>query len=316
MPAERGADYYSASELGQCARACVASRLGYNKLPLPPKYEGEGGYFERGRELEVECVEVLRKGGSKVWGEQQEVVLHLPDTRTIVTGHIDGFIHDIRYAPSDCVLEVKSPKSWEKFQEECFIKPRDVRFSDPLMARYAWQASVYMHAENAPLFYCTMLHGQPVWFTIKEPPFTLDQIAERVQALDGWVDLNQLPPCSQKDYPCAFAYLHEKEPIKDDPEVDEILKNYAIARATNEATEMVMKTERAKLEFIMESRSVDSIKSNEGTVSRVTTHRQNIDMKGLRRDHPHIAEEYTTRTESTHTRITLPKDEEPNDVRP
>ena len=142
---ERGTYYYRASQLGNCARALTAARLG---LPPRPPSDRSEYYFAEGHLYEEAAKERLREGGWETWGDQTEVILPIIN-KVAVRGHTDGFA---RKQEREFVLEVKSAGG------NVFNKLLNTGFRNWLWSKpsYLWQISVYMHATGKPALYVVM----------------------------------------------------------------------------------------------------------------------------------------------------------------
>lgn len=208
-----------ASSFGGCIKAQVAACLDYTPMDTPAAMQA---VFDRGNEHEDANLAALVRAGYMISAEQQEVRIDKLPVGSVV-GHIDGLIRDEhdRYR----LWESKSPNAWAKFHDT--YKKDD--WSDPLAHRYAWQISVYMHAlEMEACVTCLQDDGTIGMFVIEKPPFTVQDIVDRLISINEWVKIGQLPQlCSSRDYPCPFVYLHEDDvDVVDDPVLDQLASEY------------------------------------------------------------------------------------------
>lgn len=211
-----------ASELGGCVKAQIARQMAYEPLPTPEKMQA---IFDRGNEHEDLCVEAMTAAGYTITHQQHEVLM-LWNTTQIV-GHLDGVVTIDDSHPA--VLEIKSPGAWQKFQ----TAHRTGDWSDPLAHRYAWQISVYMLAMGMEAtIACLTDDGELRTFGIEIPPFDDRAVYARVNTIiTGALNMMLPKDCTQNDYPCPFAYLHEAPDVEDDPALDELVFRYEQAVA-------------------------------------------------------------------------------------
>jgi hypothetical protein len=212
-----------ASELGRCVKASAAILQGFTPLPTPEKVQG---WYDAGNEHETANEAALLEEGWRITGQQMEVIISCDDAR--VEGHLDGIIHGgISTTPLGTrIWESKSPGAWAKFEKA--YKTGD--WSDPLAHRYAWQASVYMLAKDMELM-VTCLDSETIRsFIIETPPFTLQQVEQRVREILTFAGGDLPALCSQTDWPCPVAYLHIDPDYDLDPELDLAAKDSLFAR--------------------------------------------------------------------------------------
>lgn len=211
-----------ASELGSCLKAQVAKQLGFSPMDTPEVIQAA---FERGNEHEELCAGAMTASGWVIANQQLEVTLDVLDGWQVV-GHLDG---TTMHAEGDLiprVWEAKAPNAYDKFEHA--YKNGD--WSDPLAHRYAWQISTYMLSTGLEAYVTSWDEERGVrGFGIEIPPFTLDDIENRVRIIALSMNHGELPQmCSQNDWPCPFFYLHENtEEITEDPVLDRMVEDYA-----------------------------------------------------------------------------------------
>lgn len=192
-----------ASSFGGCIKAQVAGCLRYEPMLPPDRMQA---VFDAGHEHEDANAAALRADGYAIDREQEEVQMDRLPVGSVV-GHIDGVITHWDFG--ERLWESKSPNAWAKFEKA--YKTGD--WSDPLAHRYAWQISVYMHALGLEAYVtCVQDDGTILGFVIETPPFTHQDIVDRLISINEWVKIGTLPQlCTSRDYPCPFVYLHEDD---------------------------------------------------------------------------------------------------------
>jgi hypothetical protein len=195
-------DYcYGASEIGSCLTAQVARRLGHDPAPPPAFVQG---WFDRGHLHEEECLAAMEIGWSL--GDRQSEFTIDCGNRVGVIVHvdamgeriIDNYTHKVEM--QSYVIECKAPGTWAKFERA--YKMAD--WSDPLMHRYAYQVSAQMVATGLECV-VACYDGAVRTFGIEAPPFTRDEIVDRVTLIENLASLGVLPDhCSQADWPCGY----------------------------------------------------------------------------------------------------------------
>ena len=219
-----------ASALGSCTKALIAGLMGYAPLPVSDQMQAT---YDRGTVHETANGDALVEQG---WGivhkwegfetDEDQIFVRLQVADVIeITGHLDGVIlHEEHTINPPRVWESKSPASWAKFEQAA----RTNVWTEPLIHRYGWQISCYMHALGMEAM-VTCLDGEEVKsFVIEVPPFSLEQIEARCMDIAEAVATQNLPvACSQADYPCPVAYLHETPEVDEDEELDAKVALYA-----------------------------------------------------------------------------------------
>ena len=207
-----------ASALGSCIKAQVALLMGYTPLDPPDKIQAA---YDRGNEHEDANAVTLVASGWEIISEQREVVLSITPEIQVV-GHVDGLTREVG-TPDFRVWESKAPNAWAKFEKA--YKTGD--WSDPLCHRYAWQISCYMIGTGLEAI-VTCFDGDTIKsFVIEVPPYTLNQIQFRAGTIAGLANDAELPRrCTQNDYPCPVAYLHETEDPVEDETLDALVADY------------------------------------------------------------------------------------------
>jgi hypothetical protein len=239
--------------------------------------------------------------------DQWSIVLHVAGAR--ITGHLDGITVGRRGEdPRPRVLEIKSPISWAKWERA--HKTGD--YSDPLMNRYAWQISVYMVATGLEAVVACVKDGQVRTFGIEVPPHSRDEIAERVAFMETAVRSEASNPvamlaCSQADYPCPVAYLHDRAEVVEDEALERLQASYSIWKRTKDQADGELKSLREAIDAHLGLS--ESLTTAAGTATRVTTTRTTYDTKAAIADGVDLTA-YAKTSTSTSVRVT-PRSPEP-----
>lgn len=228
---------YRASSLGNCVKALVAARLGYEAFPHPDWLLKK---FEEGNAAEPVLIDrFLSYHPGKWWMldpnnefayEDYPYVKHadvhddqftcqIPVGNTaVIRGHMDGI------ATNDngdlYVVECKAfaASYWDKYMKQGI----------EAFPYYATQLSLYMHATGLPGMFVIghknadgiMDDGCEVHVDMfLDPPLGLGSIKARVAKIERIATTGELPACDQNQYPCQFVYLHD-----DDTEEEDVLE--------------------------------------------------------------------------------------------
>jgi hypothetical protein len=307
-----------ASALGSCTKALIADLLGYAPLPVSDKMQG---IYDRGNTHEADCVNALEADGYHIWcqntmddpgherfvWDQDQVYIEIESGSVKITGHLDGVIAPLTTdwvaGTRERILECKSPASWAKFEQAA----RTNIWTDPLCHRYGWQISAYMLALDMEAM-VTCLDGEEVKsFVIEVPPFSLEDIEARCIDIAEAVALNQLPVgCSQADWPCPVAYLHEEPEFEEDDTLDSLVISYAFWTEEEKLAKRSKDEAKERIEAHLGER--ESVNTQASKVSRYTQKNPDkVDKDALRRDG--LYETYVTPGgESTRIKITARDD--------
>lgn len=301
---------YRASSLGSCTKAQVALQCGYSPLAASDQMEG---LYSRGRDHEVECIAALWAQDNTLctepgddhdgrWGErlawdQDQLYVELEVAGAKITGHLDGVMRGPFGMDSTWdVLEIKSPQSFHKWEKA--HKTGD--YSDPLMNRYAVQLSVYMLATGLEAVVACVEEGQVRTFGVETPPYDLSAITTLVAFMEDHVEAGRLPvTCSQSDYPCPVAYLHEKPEY----EADEVLDQLVTDREFNRQMVKEWQAKVASLDARIAEYAVTDIETPTSKVTHYTTTRTTYDHDAMEKDGIDLSK-YATIKESQSIRIT------------
>lgn len=278
-----GVAYYRASYLGSCMRALAAARMGYTPTPPPEKLAKT---FEAGHRAEDDCVEHLRSLGWNIYSQQRPCRMLMETSRggVAIVGHIDG-IGESPGAEEPVILEIKSQGA------STWAASRD----NELWDRYRWQASVYMHALRMPLTWVrwhrdnTAGQSPRIEFeTLREPPYTMEQIRERLDAVEEAASRAQLPTECSRQFGCAFYYLHE-EPGDEVPParifgLSDLAAAYWRAQQEEAAARRAKEVARQKLVDFLAERHVQHAIDGRFAVRLVTKERSQINQDRLAED--------------------------------
>lgn len=208
---EDGTVVYRASALGgECTRALVLSRLGYDERPPPPDMYRR---FQEGHLHEEDVMRRMREEGWTIWDEQATVTL-MVSGKIRVVGHIDGKgaivgegrEHHVSLGNIEPrIVEVKSQSKDE------FAAFDAKGWESGIFPKYKWQLSVYMLATGLPavLVRKDRNSGQIKLEWVDEPFYDLRAIRSRVLsvemlAADG-IGPEECGPGTI--YPCPFFYM-------------------------------------------------------------------------------------------------------------
>lgn len=290
-----------ASALGSCTKALIAGLMGYAPLPVSDQMQA---VYDRGHEHEEGNAFALVALGAEIRNEQREVSLTFGPIQ--VVGHIDGEVSKYVSAVGDewRLWESKSPASWAKFEQAA----RTNVWTEPLIHRYGWQISCYMIALGMEAM-VTCLDGEEVKsFVIEVPPFSLEQIEARCMEIAEAVATQNLPVmCSQADYPCPVAYLHETPEFEEDEWLDELVKNYDFC--SWQVKDLTEKRDGIKQQIEQHLGDREQVNTATSKVSRYTQKNPDkVDKDAMRRDG--VYELYVTPGgDSTRIKITSRGDE-------
>jgi hypothetical protein len=255
-----------ASNLGACTKALAAERLGFKPLPVSEVLEAA---FERGHQHEAELAKVMREEGWVITDEQEEVAVYFDGVPSSLgaasVGHIDG----IACAPDSTYercWEAKNVNAWRQYE-----RAHKTDTWTPLTNKYRWQSSVYMVALGMEQMVSCLDDGRVKSFIIEVPPFSREQILERVAAIEALVELPaDCEAGCRDDWGCPFRYLHtDDRVITEDEEIDKAAKRYEYWRLSAKDSEAQQKAARSDLERLLGDRP-----KVETTTSIVTSYSQ------------------------------------------
>lgn len=178
-----------------------AARSGLEPKPFPTRIQRA---MDEGTELESTILEQLYTdhGFSFDYGGQQFQV-------ELVVGAWNGITLIVR----------------GKMDEKAYGRPVDVKaFSQSsvddyrdngMPERYKWQQSVYCHGNGSDAFYMPIYNkdtGKIEPWTLEplQPPYSREQIRDRVLEVEEWIDKGTMPDTCTLEYPCQYYYLHEQ----------------------------------------------------------------------------------------------------------
>lgn len=220
---------YRASAFGLPVRSLVAARLGYEPY-APPDPVREAGL--EGWRLESSIKESL---GELVSDDQREVEFH--HGLVIVRGHIDG-----RFPAK--LLEVKTVtqaglEAWQARRWKA--RPG-----------WAWQVSCYCEAlELGSVVMAVMARDTGEVDRWEDaPPYQAHHIRERIDTVEHFVGLGQLPP---RDDTFSgwdpWSYLHRLESVAD-PEMGQHLRDYIAAQDAERQAQEASRAAKAQRESL------------------------------------------------------------------
>lgn len=310
---------YRASAIGSCIRGLVAERLGHQPAPTPDKAQA---WFDAGHKHEAEILHaatelVGQSLGYPVTLEHRQREVRIPVDKGIeIVGHVDALAckgDGLIVAVVDA--KCRSAGMIARWEEEC-QKPGWGMFG-----RDAWQQSVYSWAfRGLPVF---MVQGERLTDDMGEtelgvvtlsrfdtPPYTLDEIFDRVRQIEDAARSEELPGCDKSQYPCAFYYLHpEEDTATSDPELQLMIHALDQAYGVKEEAETQYQYLRDRVEAAMRERGLSKVSWKGTTVSRVEQLRTKTNWARFRRDHAELDyEAYEDKTMSVSIRLSQSDD--------
>lgn len=255
---------YRASAFGLPVRSLVAARLGHEPY-APPDAVRQAG--QEGTRLESSIKDSL---GVPVHDDQRQVEFH--HGAAIVRGHIDGRL-SVRQ-----LLEVKTVtqaglEAWQARRWKA--RPG-----------WAWQVSCYCEAlELGSVVMAVMARDTGEVDRWEDaPPYQAHHIRERIDTVEHFVGLGQLPP---RDDTFSgwdpWSYLHRLESVAD-PEMGQHLRDYIAAQdaerqaqEASRAAKAQRESLKARIVFLMGDRQkvhadgLEATRSRNGSLTLRTT---------------------------------------------
>lgn len=223
---------YKASELGACSKYLIAARCGFE--PIENKYAAPILAFERGKRMELEIVEWLKREGwvitdtqkaywHKVWEKDGEEV--------VIEAHPDalGFSHFLEKGSEvQHAIEIKTCD----LSAYLDLAKNGLPYARGLFPRYRWQVSCYALVTRLPVVLVVREHETveqktAVYYLSREDLYSADEILARIKWLESKVDDYDIPTAC--DYPniyCPLPYMHESE-VEEDPDLEKLLAEHA-----------------------------------------------------------------------------------------
>lgn len=176
-------------------------------MPQPPM-EFLQKALEASREAEAVVLKDLAKRGWTV-EPSESVALELPNGR--LTGTTDGFISG--EGLGRCVLEIKS-LGRDLFER--YVRAGIPGMGDPFSRMYGMQVSAYMLATGLPCL--VAVYGKASEQTLEklyeEPPFTQEEINERMEAVHFFAERNEWPDCDAKCSSSSwYWHIHDEKEV-------------------------------------------------------------------------------------------------------
>jgi hypothetical protein len=282
---------YRASELGGCIKRNVAARRGEKPREVPAKTQA---MFDRGNAHEEACLAVMNEQGWGIYDRQKTVTLPINDDCQVV-GHLDGLVSLPEALDQFFVGEIKSPVSWNLFQQEQYSP-----FPSFLIDRYRWQLSVYMVCEEKEALLVTLDDFHVRFHGIELPPYSKEEIVNRVLELEDQAREGLPKLCSTREYPCPFWYLHEEEiGDGDDPFVGSLHE----AALSYDRFNRLAKQAKKELDLLMEDR--DHYWNDQVRITKSRATRRSVDYKQMAQDYAIDLGAYTKQTEYDTTRVSI-----------
>lgn len=304
---EDGVVVYRASSVGNCLRSLVASRLGYEPMPHPDWLLEK---FAEGNVNEPIIMDMVREAGWYVYVDPPEIgqleVEMMVGSKVKIRGHLDGVGFKEGASPGDDhVIEAKAfgEAFWNKYEKEGISA----------FPYYSAQLAIYMTAMDMPALFVVGLKDDDGIVTkirmdvIDTPPVTIGSVKAIVARAEKWAQQGELPPCSFKQYPCQFLYLHEdeeEEEYEEDLEMDLVASQYAQGRNVEATGAEMKKVAGEKLKKLLVERGVDGVKRPKFKVDLVKQERMKWDMKGIEKAMGADIEPFGVKVPTEYVRVT------------
>lgn len=265
---------YRASGLGLPLRSLVAARLGYPADPPPPTLRE---LADIGNELEPIIVRLFERScGETLHGRQAE--LEFRHRNTLVRAHVDGLVGTTDVFEAKTTSAAKLAE-WQAHRWEV----RD---------RWAWQTSAACAAGNRPAVWMAVMDrdSRMCDFWHSPPVYSVKDVRQRLDTVEHWAGLGELPPANPGEGWDPYGYLHRV--AEQDDELTDLLRRYAQLSAADK--------DKAKLRedilFLMGDRPRVAGGSLVATRSEVSS--ESFDTKAFREAHPDLYALYVRRSES------------------
>lgn len=300
------------SMIGRCQRGLVAARLGMAALPLD---EDAQRICEEGHIHEPHIVNWFQKQGFLV---RRSLRVGFPvSLYSKITGEVDGVAwkdEDISgpgfdFDPGNAAfplygIEIKAmgDKPWAWTLKE----------STP-SEEYLWQLSAYwaclefFYARRLAGYYFIFKcrsNGKIEVFFFKEPPYTAEQVIERIQAIEWMAEErvkrkakgeNYWPTCDRDDLFCPWKPIHDYDFAKYDATMEPLAKRYFELKVIEEEAKEELKEVKWSLLRALAGRK--KVKSGQYTIS-ISPGRERFDQTACFREFPSIRTQFRTKGEA------------------
>lgn len=300
-----GTVVYRASALGSCVRSLAAHRM---KAAEPRPHSPEMlARFAQGNDAEPRIIEYL---GTQGWllsdhgSQQREYDLDV-FPGVVVRCHPDGIAHRMGEPAwtSSRVIEVKA---------------LGASLADKglyALTHYPWQLTVEMLVTERKALYVVYNKSfdeideqSVVCKEIDETPYTLGQIKARIAKVEAAAARDQLPDCSQRDFPCQwYGILCQADTAADRPEAerdDAIAELCARVVAARDASKAAKAHEDEARELLLTALGDrERVAAGPYVATRVAVETSRFDRKRLEAERPEVAAEYVTVGTSTRLEV-------------
>lgn len=291
--------YYRASSLGRCIKASVAERMGYEPMAWPDDFLRR---FKDGHLHEPAIFEELRSRDTwrdietvdPVTQKQFAVFVKVSES-TFIVGHMDG--RGVKKG-TPRIIEAKALANDGalKFEREGL----------KAFPHYEVQLSTYMHGSGLPATFVVKNKntGLVVERDIDEPPIPLNQLKQRVVKSEAFARQGQMPDCDQNDYPCLFAYLHDK-PVDEsvfDASLNSLGEMWKRGKDLEAQGKAIADDARERIEKALDGRP--KVRTGRFTMSRYEQTRTSPDAKALQERFPEVWEQVARETKFWVVKIT------------
>jgi len=240
---------YGMSSSGECIRALVAERLGYEPMARKPGDEERLKYYTRLEDVAAAEIEdmgfQLKEGGlcqtclEKYSIERRGIHVEYDTPNFTLVGHLDRILN---MAGHDYPVEIKclGKSSWDKFEKGQFNS----------FLGYAAQECCYLAATDMPGIYWIMNRndGEPLKYVVDNPahplvkltlqgferiqlPITIEQIVDKINTVELYLSIGELPDGDTDDcFFCRYKYLCQETgtdmQVIDAPDLVEAAETY------------------------------------------------------------------------------------------
>lgn len=300
-----GTVVYRASALGSCVRSLAAHRT---KAAEPRPHSPEMlERFAQGNDAEPRIIEYL---GTQGWllsdhGSQQREYDLTVFPGVVVRCHPDGIAHRMGEPAwtSSRVVEVKA---------------LGASLADKglyALTHYPWQLTVEMLVTERKALYVVYNKSfdeiderSVVVKEIDDPPYTLGQIKARIAKVEAAAARDQLPDCSQRDFPCQwYGILCQADTAADRPEAvrdDAIAELCARVVAARDASKAAKAHEDEARELLLTALGDrERVAAGPYVASKVSVTTRRFDSKAFEGHHPDLYQQFLNQSESTRLEV-------------
>lgn len=232
---------YKASELGSCSKYLIAKRCDFEPDidPAAPPIVA----FERGKRMELEIIEWMKREGWEITDQQKEYLhpLYRNDTgeSIVLEAHPDaiGQLWDaVKAVYEEYCIEIKTC-SLSDFLD---LKRNSLPYARGLFPRYRWQVSVYALVSGLPIALVVREHETveqqtAIYYLTPADLHTPAEIEKRIRWVEGKAADYEIPlDCDLPNIYCPLYFLHETE-IVEDEELEKLVEQFLVHKRETKA---------------------------------------------------------------------------------